>query len=164
LFVYGFRIETLRGVESFRGKFLKIDTGKNKKRNLDLLTEAHVDRQLILTYAKAADIDPPKAFDWSTLAALSGLKGFSLMGKITAPFRLSSLPPMPKLESMALWVNRVDEQDAPHLTSAMPRLQSLKLPAGASSIARAWSGRNPELLVSAGDLNFRAGQRMTAGS
>ncbi len=242
LFVYGLRIQTLRGVESFHGKFLKVDTGKNKKRNIDLLTEAHVDGRLILTYAKPADIvalgacrhlqsvtlgmapaidfrvwkgsnvswldlnscpmkvfedsasaeslrklsivacrklerfagdcsnietatiEPPKTLDWSTLAALSGLKGLSLMGKVTVPFRLSSLPPMPKLESMALWVDRVEEQDVPHLTSVMPRLHSLKLPPGASSIARACSGKNPELLVSAGDVNLRAGQPVTAGS
>jgi hypothetical protein len=54
LSLHGLQLRTLDGVESFTGRYLEIDTGKNKKRDIHKLSSANI-AQLVLRWATRAD-------------------------------------------------------------------------------------------------------------
>ena len=56
LAVYGQKINSFDGIEYFKGKRLIIDTGRNKKREIDKINETNIS-QLIIKWAKEEDID-----------------------------------------------------------------------------------------------------------
>lgn len=56
LFVQGARIETLDGIESFRGRVVEINTGKNKRRRLGALAGARLQGRLTVLYAHPSDM------------------------------------------------------------------------------------------------------------